>query len=98
MTLALRSPSLIGALVPVDNAPVDATLKSDFVKYIQGFRKIEDASVSNSTEADGILRKYEEVMRPSQNVAVVEAGLLIFTMLVEYSHSPIPSHKSDPVG
>ena len=61
MTVALRSPQLVGALIPVDNAPVDALLQSDFHKYIQGLRDIEEAHVKRPAEADNILRKYAEV-------------------------------------
>ena len=61
MTVALRSPKLVGAIVPVDNAPADANLKSDFHKYIQGMRDIEEAQVKKQIEADDILKKYEEV-------------------------------------
>ena len=61
MTVALQSHTLLGALVAVDNAPVDATLMSDFAKYIQGMRKIEDAQVTRQVEADGILKDYEQV-------------------------------------
>lgn len=65
MTVALRSSHLVGALIPVDNAPVDANLKSDFHKYVQGMRDIEEAQVKRQAEADDILKKYEEVCRPS---------------------------------
>ena len=61
MTVALRSPTIVSALVPVDNAPVDANLSSDFPKYIQGMREVDDAGVNNRAEADIILKKYEEV-------------------------------------
>lgn len=61
MTVALLSCHLLGAFVAVDNAPVDATLKSDFAKYVQGMRKIEDARVTKQVEADGILKDFEEV-------------------------------------
>ena len=61
MTVALQSPQLVGALIPVDNAPVDADLKSDFHKYVQGLRDVEEAQVKNQKEADDILKKYEEV-------------------------------------
>lgn len=61
MTVALRSPQLVGALIPVDNSPVDANLKSGFHKYVQGMRHIEDAQVKRQAEADDILKKYEEV-------------------------------------
>lgn len=63
MTLALRSPNLVGALIPVDNAPVDATLRSDFGKYVQGLRSIEEANITKQIQADDILQKYEEVRR-----------------------------------
>jgi pimeloyl-ACP methyl ester carboxylesterase len=56
MTLALRSPSLIANIIPVDNAPVDAALKSDFGTYVKGMRKIEEARVTKQSEADDILR------------------------------------------
>lgn len=61
MTVALRSPQLAGALISVDNAPVDANLKSDFHKYIQGMQDIEKAQIKKQTEADDVLKKYEEV-------------------------------------
>jgi hypothetical protein len=61
MTLALRSPELIDDLVSVDNAPIDAALLSDFAKYIQGMRRIDDAGVTKQAEADKILQDYEEV-------------------------------------
>ncbi|KAM0794299.1 Alpha/Beta hydrolase protein [Usnea florida] len=60
MTVALRSPRLLGALIPVDNAPIDANLKSDFHKYVRGMRDIEKAQVEKQAEADDILKKYEE--------------------------------------
>ena len=63
MTLALRLPKLVGALIPVDNAPIDATLMSDFPKYVQGLRRIEEARVTKPAQADDILRRYEEVRR-----------------------------------
>ena len=61
MTVALRSPKTLSALVPVDNAPVDANLSSDFPKYIQGMREVDEAGVKKQVEADTILKKYEEV-------------------------------------
>ena len=61
MTVALRSPQRLGSLIPVDNAPVDANLKTDFHQYVQGLRDIEMAKVNKQTEADAILQKYEKV-------------------------------------
>jgi hypothetical protein len=65
MTLALRSPKLLGALIPVDNAPVDANLKSDFHKYVQGMRDIEERKIKKQAEADAVLTNYEKVSRVS---------------------------------
>lgn len=62
MTVALRNRIPISALIPVDNAPVDAALKSDFAKYVQGMRKIEEANVQKQSEADEILAEYEPAL------------------------------------
>jgi len=61
MTLALRSPEIIADIISVDNAPLDAALLSNFGKYIQAMKKIEDAGVTRQAEADVILKDYEEV-------------------------------------
>lgn len=61
MAMALRLPGSIGALVSVDNAPVDATLRGDFPKYIQGMRHVDSAKVVKQAEADNILKGYENV-------------------------------------
>lgn len=61
MTVALRSPSLVTALMPVDNAPVNAPLKSDFDKYVRGMQHIESEKVTKQSDADKILQGYEEV-------------------------------------
>ncbi|KAF7586567.1 hypothetical protein BBP40_008666 [Aspergillus hancockii] len=60
MTVALDSPGLVSALVPVDNAPVNAPLKGDFGKYVQGMQHIEAKNVSKQSDADKILKDYEE--------------------------------------
>ncbi|CAC9895318.1 unnamed protein product [Aureobasidium pullulans] len=59
MAVALRGKVSIASLIPVDNAPVDAALKSDFGKYVQGMRKIADANVQKQSEADAILAEFE---------------------------------------
>ncbi len=61
MTVALRSPDTVGALISVDNAPVDATLKSDFPNYIRGMKRIEDARITKQAEAEDIMKQYESV-------------------------------------
>lgn len=60
MTLALHEPDLVANLVAVDNAPVDARLASDFARYIQGMKKIDEAAVTRQAEADKILEPYEK--------------------------------------
>lgn len=62
MTLALRSPDLVRDIVAVDNAPVDAALRSDFAKYIQAMKRIEAAGVTRQAEADKILAEYEPAL------------------------------------
>ncbi|KAL9125942.1 MAG: hypothetical protein Q9217_004920 [Psora testacea] len=60
MTVALRSPDLLRALIPVDNAPVDANLGNDLRKYAQGMLEIERRDINNQAEADKILQAYEK--------------------------------------
>jgi len=62
MAVALRKRTPISALISVDNAPVDAALKSDFGKYVQGMRRIEEAQVTKQSDADAILKDYEEAI------------------------------------
>ena len=61
MTIALKSPTLLGGLISVDNAPVTASLGSNFSKYVQGLQEIESAKVAKQIEADEILKIYEKV-------------------------------------
>ncbi|KAK4104991.1 alpha/beta-hydrolase [Parathielavia hyrcaniae] len=60
MVLALQEPDLVANMVAVDNAPVDARLSSEFPRYIQGMKKIDEAGVTRQTEADRILEDYEK--------------------------------------
>lgn len=64
MVLALAEPDMIRDIVSVDNAPVDAVLATSFAKYVQGMKKIDEADVTRSSEADKILAEYEKVRRP----------------------------------
>lgn len=61
MTVALQSSDLVSALIPVDNAPVNAPLKSDFGKYVRGMQEVEAQGVTKQSDADKILKEYEEV-------------------------------------
>lgn len=65
MVVALEAPDRVSALVPVDNAPVNAKLKSDFGKYVRGMQHIEAENVTKQSDADKILQQYEEVSCPS---------------------------------
>jgi pimeloyl-ACP methyl ester carboxylesterase len=60
MAVALRKNVPISSLISVDNAPVDAALHSAFAKYTQGMKRIEDAQLKKQSEADAILKEYEE--------------------------------------
>lgn len=61
MTLGLREPKLPGVLIAVDNAPIAAPLENDFLRYIQGMRKIEQLQIVKRDEADQIMQSYEKV-------------------------------------
>ncbi|KAL2004842.1 hypothetical protein VTN00DRAFT_3115 [Thermoascus crustaceus] len=62
MTVALRNPDLVSALIPVDNSPINAPLRSDFAKYVRGMKAIEEAKVSKQSDADKILQEYEPAL------------------------------------
>lgn len=99
MTVALRSPELVSALIPVDNAPVNAALKSDFPKYVRGMQHVESAKVSKQSDADKILKDYEEVRSPP--TAHQEYGPFLVYSVRELtcpvsSNPPIPSHQPRP--
>ena len=78
MTVALKSPKLAKALVSVDNAPVDANLKSNFHQYVRGLREVEERRVRRQADADEILASYEKVSRSSY-VGVKSSGQLTDT-------------------
>lgn len=61
MTVALQSPELVSGLIPVDNAPVNAALKSDFPKYVRGMQHVEREQVTKQSDATKILEDYEPV-------------------------------------
>ena len=100
MTIALRSPDLLGVLVSVDNAPVDVSLKSDFHKYVQGMRDIEDANVEKAAEADQILSRYEKVCRlyDGNKNSYLRGSPSNKTLIYQWlmsgpPHPPIPPHQ-----
>ncbi|KAK8199584.1 Alpha/Beta hydrolase protein [Phyllosticta capitalensis] len=88
MTVALRSPHLVRDLIPVDNAPVDATLKTDFATYIKGMAALQEAELLKHSEANVFMKPYV----PDDNVRFFlcsnlkrnEAGKLQFKIPVNY--------------
>jgi pimeloyl-ACP methyl ester carboxylesterase len=60
MTLALQHPALIRNLIAVDNAPVDAALKTDFHAYAAGMLEVARRAPRNRADADAILRPWAE--------------------------------------
>ncbi|KEF61645.1 uncharacterized protein A1O9_03213 [Exophiala aquamarina CBS 119918] len=88
MTLALRSPNKYSALIPVDNAPVDAALKSDFGKYVNAMREIDEQGpqhIQKQSDADKILAKYEPDVSIRQ---------FLLTNLVKMAPKRAPAHKA----
>jgi len=66
MCVALRSPDKVANLIPVDNAPVDAALKSDFGTYVQGMREVEKVKIKRQSEADELLKPYAKELAVRQ--------------------------------
>ena len=69
MTMALQNPERVSGLIPVDNAPVNAALKSDFPKYVRGMQHVENEKVKKQSEANKILEDYEEVLALYHQIA-----------------------------
>ena len=95
MTLALRSPSLVKALIPVDNAPVDANLGSDFRKYLQGMQQIEDAHLTKIVDADKILKQLEEVWRTLTG-HILGVPVYTYAEMAVSSHTAVPPYQPRP--
>jgi pimeloyl-ACP methyl ester carboxylesterase len=58
MAMALRNPDCCANIIPVDNAPVDAALSSDFPKYAEGMKKVAEGKPKSQREADALLQPY----------------------------------------
>lgn len=70
MAVALRQPSLVHALVPVDNAPVDAQLSTKFPIYVRQMKRIEAANLKHQRDA------YEMMAEVEDNVVVQQFLLM----------------------
>ncbi|KAK4987468.1 hypothetical protein LTR66_003934 [Elasticomyces elasticus] len=88
MVVALRQRKPIANLISVDNAPIDAALKSDFAKYARGMRAIEDANVTKQSDADAILQSYEPTLATRQflltNLICAPDGTRKFRIPIKY--------------
>ncbi|KAF1915534.1 Alpha/Beta hydrolase protein [Ampelomyces quisqualis] len=58
MTMALRNPDCCANIIPVDNAPVDAALSSDFPRYAEGMQRVEHSKPKSQKEADEVMQSY----------------------------------------
>ena len=58
MAMALRNPDCCANIIPVDNAPVDAALSSDFPKYAEGMQHVEKSQPKSQKEADKLMEPY----------------------------------------
>ncbi|PKY05887.1 putative alpha/beta fold family hydrolase [Aspergillus campestris IBT 28561] len=98
MTVALDAPSLVSALIPVDNAPVNAALQSDFGKYVRGMQRIESAGVTKQSDADKILADYEPSLPIRQflltNLIRGDDGTMKFRVPVSVLGDSLP-HMAD---
>ncbi|KAF1942106.1 alpha/beta-hydrolase [Clathrospora elynae] len=78
MAMALRNPDCCANIIPVDNAPVDAALSSDFPKFAQGMQQVEKAQPKTQRQADGVLEPYAKDLPVRQflltNLARPEPG------------------------
>jgi len=97
MTMALKDPDCCSSIVAVDNAPVDAALTSDFPRYVEGMRRVEDAKVKSSKEADQILEPYAKVPPPSQSQCEnkMEWSKCADILYLGSPGPPIPPYQSD---
>jgi pimeloyl-ACP methyl ester carboxylesterase len=77
MCVALRSPGRVANLIPVDNAPIDAALKSDFNIYVKGMMDVQRAKVKKQSEADDLLKPYAKVFWPHWAPSVCSTPPLI---------------------
>ncbi|KAG9296937.1 hypothetical protein G9A89_006892 [Geosiphon pyriformis] len=59
MYMALQHVPYIEKLVVVDNAPLKIRLSTDFAKYIEGMKKIEETKLTKQSIADEILQEFE---------------------------------------
>ncbi|KAF1839015.1 alpha/beta-hydrolase [Decorospora gaudefroyi] len=62
MAMALRNPDCCANIIPIDNAPVDAALSTDFPKYAQGMQHVEKSQPKSQKEADMLMEPYANVL------------------------------------
>lgn len=59
MAVSLRRPDIVKALIPVDNAPIDAQLSSTFPRYARAMKRIQASNLKSSKEAYEIMEEVE---------------------------------------
>lgn len=60
MALALLHGDMVESCIPIDNAPIDTRLSSNFATYIRGMQEIDRHKVHTHKEAYEIMSKYEK--------------------------------------
>lgn len=102
MTLALSHPEIPSAIVAVDNAPIDASLSSDFAGYVKGMYKVADARVKSLSEADGVLEEFAKVwpvrfpyhLRVRLPFYCAQEPMTDLECCVGVAGTPVPAHES----
>ncbi|KAF2128295.1 alpha/beta-hydrolase [Dothidotthia symphoricarpi CBS 119687] len=103
MTLALRDPSRISSIIPVDNAPVDAALPSDFPIYTKGMLAVDVARPGSQKAADAVLAPYVPDVSVRQFLLTnlhrpVEGGPLCFRIPVKILAGALGNMADFPYG
>lgn len=60
MAVSLRRPDLIRALIPVDNAPIDAQLSTTFPRYARAMKRIEASNFKSNKDAYKVMSEVEQ--------------------------------------
>jgi hypothetical protein len=62
--LSLTKPNIPKAIISMENAPISSRLSPTFKKYVEAMKAITDAKLTKRKDAEDLLSKYEEVLRP----------------------------------
>lgn len=81
-------------LISIDNAPIDAALKSDFGKYVQGMQRIAAAAAKGEVDR---LSKADAILTAVEPDSAVRQFLLTNLVKKQQSSSSSPSSSSSAV-